>query len=236
MCGDGYTSDFEDCDDGNVVNNDGCNSQCQTEPTGYCLGTPWHASLCYLGANMLENFEDTAVSTAAWSTPVLSGGGSSAFNLASSAARFEGTLGLRIVTQDASSKYVTYSERYLVRFPPLFPLASLLLTWTGLCGMSVSVYRSVVGSLSQSFAWHMKPISVARVAEAPIADCSVVVCCAGLQGLLRDKAMFRAMVRINTPNLVGHVPLFLVFTSAYSTLTPQFCLENSCPMRAYTVR
>lgn len=48
--------------------------------------------------------------------------------------------------------------------------------------------------------------------------------------------MFRAMVRINSANLVGHVPLFFLFTSAYSTQTPLYCLENSCPMTAYTVR
>ena len=37
-CGNSYLDSGETCDDGNIVNSDGCSSTCQTEACYYCNG------------------------------------------------------------------------------------------------------------------------------------------------------------------------------------------------------
>ncbi|MBJ6761693.1 DUF4215 domain-containing protein [Myxococcaceae bacterium JPH2] len=46
VCGDGYTSGAEQCDDGNQLSGDGCNSVCEIESGHSCHGQP---SICGLG-------------------------------------------------------------------------------------------------------------------------------------------------------------------------------------------
>lgn len=46
LCGDGILVIIEQCDDGNLVNGDGCSSNCTIEPTYYCTGTINSTSLC----------------------------------------------------------------------------------------------------------------------------------------------------------------------------------------------
>ncbi|MEO1172041.1 MAG: DUF4215 domain-containing protein, partial [Myxococcota bacterium] len=45
-CGDAHRSRFEACDDGNVVNGDGCNDICQLEPLFLCTTAVGAVSLC----------------------------------------------------------------------------------------------------------------------------------------------------------------------------------------------
>uniref|UniRef100_A0A8C2AQ58 Pappalysin 2 n=1 Tax=Cyprinus carpio TaxID=7962 RepID=A0A8C2AQ58_CYPCA len=56
FCGDGTLQGTEDCDDGNLLNGDGCSKKCQVEPGFKCHGRP---SLCYVfeGDGVCEEFE-----------------------------------------------------------------------------------------------------------------------------------------------------------------------------------
>ncbi|XP_016097486.1 pappalysin-2-like [Sinocyclocheilus grahami] len=56
FCGDGTLQGTEDCDDGNLLDGDGCSKKCQVEPGFKCHGQP---SLCYAfeGDGVCEEFE-----------------------------------------------------------------------------------------------------------------------------------------------------------------------------------
>ncbi|RXN20770.1 pappalysin-2 isoform X1 [Labeo rohita] len=56
FCGDGTLQGTEDCDDGNLLDGDGCSKKCQVEPGFKCHGLP---SLCYVfeGDGVCEEFE-----------------------------------------------------------------------------------------------------------------------------------------------------------------------------------
>ncbi|XP_016302321.1 pappalysin-2-like [Sinocyclocheilus anshuiensis] len=56
FCGDGTLQGTEDCDDGNLLDGDGCSKKCQVEPGFKCHGRP---SLCYVfeGDGVCEEFE-----------------------------------------------------------------------------------------------------------------------------------------------------------------------------------
>jgi len=38
VCGDGFKGDYEECDDGNLVDGDGCDSTCKVEDDYICFG------------------------------------------------------------------------------------------------------------------------------------------------------------------------------------------------------
>lgn len=44
LCGDGFLDGLEDCDDGNAIGDDGCDSTCEVEPGFSCQGEP---SVCF---------------------------------------------------------------------------------------------------------------------------------------------------------------------------------------------
>lgn len=46
ICGDNYVLAVEGCDDGNVVNGDGCSSSCTVETNWSCIGTLSQGSTC----------------------------------------------------------------------------------------------------------------------------------------------------------------------------------------------
>lgn len=49
ICGDGLNFRQYDCDDGNLVNGDGCSSVCKVEPGFYCEGgSPVTSDVCEL--------------------------------------------------------------------------------------------------------------------------------------------------------------------------------------------
>lgn len=60
VCGDGlWDNTLEPCDDGNLLNNDGCDSQCQIEPDYTCLITdmlPSGASFCKYTKGLTVDF------------------------------------------------------------------------------------------------------------------------------------------------------------------------------------
>ena len=46
-CGDGKRESYEECDDGNIINGDGCSSTCQVEQNWVCTGgSPTTADTC----------------------------------------------------------------------------------------------------------------------------------------------------------------------------------------------
>jgi cysteine-rich repeat protein len=49
VCGDGYVTDLEDCDDGNSAAGDGCTA-CRIDTGFYCTGGAFEASACHLGS------------------------------------------------------------------------------------------------------------------------------------------------------------------------------------------
>ena len=50
VCGDGKKVDLEECDDGNIISDDGCNGECQVENGWSCSGgTSGQASKCIHG-------------------------------------------------------------------------------------------------------------------------------------------------------------------------------------------
>ena len=56
VCGDGRHSGFFGCDDGNLLDGDGCTSSCQVEGGWTCLnGTPSTPSICYHKCNHTLN-------------------------------------------------------------------------------------------------------------------------------------------------------------------------------------
>jgi cysteine-rich repeat protein len=56
LCGDGDLDGLEECDDGNIINGDGCAGNCTVEPGKACAGTP---SLCFstCGNNAINDGE-----------------------------------------------------------------------------------------------------------------------------------------------------------------------------------
>jgi cysteine-rich repeat protein len=48
ICGDGIVLMVENCDDGNLINGDGCSSSCTTETNFECSNAPLKPSLCSL--------------------------------------------------------------------------------------------------------------------------------------------------------------------------------------------
>ena len=74
VCGDGMAGGNETCDDGNVINGDGCSSVCQVENTYFCQNSP---SLCYPCLqhclNCVDNMSCTACSSLTfWNSSFLS--------------------------------------------------------------------------------------------------------------------------------------------------------------------
>lgn len=48
-CGDARQVTEEGCDDGNIVNGDGCSSTCVTQTNWICIGgSPTNRSICYV--------------------------------------------------------------------------------------------------------------------------------------------------------------------------------------------
>ncbi|XP_067139979.1 pappalysin-1-like [Centruroides vittatus] len=69
FCGDGKINGQEQCDDGNIANNDGCNMNCEMEESYMCYGEP---SLCYWhkGDGKCEDYEiKTSVTDCGYYTP-----------------------------------------------------------------------------------------------------------------------------------------------------------------------
>lgn len=69
LCGDGKINEKEQCDDGNIISNDGCNMICEIEESYMCNGEP---SLCYWhkGDGKCEDFEiKTVISDCGHYTP-----------------------------------------------------------------------------------------------------------------------------------------------------------------------
>jgi cysteine-rich repeat protein len=60
ICGDGIVlGPYETCDDGNLVNGDGCSSTCKIEDSSVCSGEP---STCYLNKDLQVSFVRSEVS------------------------------------------------------------------------------------------------------------------------------------------------------------------------------
>ncbi|KAL2097842.1 hypothetical protein ACEWY4_007049 [Coilia grayii] len=70
FCGDGLLQGMERCDDGNLLDGDGCSKKCTMEPSFNCEGQP---SLCYVfeGDGICEEFEKgSSVQDCGYFTPV----------------------------------------------------------------------------------------------------------------------------------------------------------------------
>eukprot|EP00052_Salpingoeca_macrocollata_P026890 m.252314 g.252314 ORF g.252314 m.252314 type:complete len:801 (-) comp22660_c0_seq1:22-2424(-) len=65
FCGDGLVTSGEECDDGNTINNDSCNNQCQIVTTTTTTTTATQAPRTQAGAKALERLEKGAKLTAA---------------------------------------------------------------------------------------------------------------------------------------------------------------------------
>ena len=48
VCGDGRNAGYFACDDGNLVDGDGCSAKCESEPGFQCTGgSPYNRDLCH---------------------------------------------------------------------------------------------------------------------------------------------------------------------------------------------
>ena len=72
MCGDGYATGLEDCDDGNTQSGDGCSSACQSEVGSFCVpGTGrLSASVCMRGSMSMHEAFEVPEAQQAWSLAV----------------------------------------------------------------------------------------------------------------------------------------------------------------------
>jgi len=72
VCGDGYATGLEDCDDGNTQSGDGCSSACQSEVGSFCVpGTGrLSASVCMRGSMSMHEAFEVPEAQQAWSLAV----------------------------------------------------------------------------------------------------------------------------------------------------------------------